>query len=215
MPPREGLPFRILARTANGASSLSELPSPSENLSSNGPQCAPMLAATASRQHQARTPDTGVAEAPHLVCVHSTKSSSRGMIARHTRLRVNCTTSARSIWIVSAAMDSAMSWGRAGSRQSNPRRPRQPLPTSRKQTDGERKMHRMRRLSAPRWNSSIPSACRNSASIPRHSVVVGVVTTILVVLSLSHSQWCSCCRRRNRGRSQGSTANCKRRAFPC
>jgi hypothetical protein len=135
-------------------------------------------------------PDTGVAEAPHLVCVHSTKSSSRSMIARRTRLRVNCTTSERSIWIVLATMDSVMSWGRAGSRQGynlihDDHISRYQLPGSRRM---ERETHHMRRLSIQRGNRSIPSTCRNSASIPRHSVVIGTVAAILVVLSLSQSQ---------------------------
>ena len=153
----------------------------------NAPPCS---TATASRRHQARMPDMGVAEAPHLVCVHSTKSSSRSMIARRTRLRVNCTTSERSIWIVLATMDSVMSWGRAGSRQGynlihDDHISRYQLPGSRRM---ERETHHMRHLSTQRGNRSIPSACRNSASIPRHSVIIGIVAAILVVLSLSQSQ---------------------------
>jgi len=153
----------------------------------NAPPC---LTATASCWHQARTPDTGVAEVPHLVCVHSTKLSSRSMIARRTRLHVNCTMSECSIWIVSAMMDSAMSWGRAGSRQGynlihNDRISCYQLPGSRRM---EREMHRMRHLSAQRGNRSIPSTCRNSASIPRHSVIIGIVTAILVMLSLLQLQ---------------------------
>jgi hypothetical protein len=98
---------------------------------------------------------------------------------------VNCTMSACSIWIVSAAMDPAMSWGRARSRQGyNLIRDDH---VSRYQFPGSRWMerertHRMRRLSALRWNRSIPSAYSNLASIPRHLVIVGVVAAILVVL---------------------------------
>jgi hypothetical protein len=135
-------------------------------------------------------PDTGVAEAPHLVCVHSTKSSSHSMIACRTRLRMNCIMSEHSIWIVSAAMDSAMSWGRTGSRQGynlihNDCVSRYQLLGSRRM---ERETHHMRHLSAQRGNRSIPSTCRNSASIPRHSVVIGIVAAILVMLSLLQSQ---------------------------
>jgi len=132
----------------------------------------------------------GVAEAPHLVCVHSTKSSSRSMIARRMRLHVNCTISECSIWIVSATMDSAMSWGHTGSRQGynlihDNRVSCYQLPESRRM---EREMHRMRCLSAQRGNRSIPSACRNSASIPRHLVIIGIVTAILVMLLLLQLQ---------------------------
>jgi len=115
-----------------------------------------------------RAHDARVAEVPHL----GVRAQRKVKLAQHdyTPHEAACQLrdESRSICIVSAAMDSETSWGRAGSRRGYNLSHDDGISFHDRDGWRERTRH-MRRPSAPRWDRSIPFVQRYSASIPRHS----------------------------------------------